>query len=474
MKIINKSVFTVLYFLVSITIMADSIDKKWESTIKEKNIITGKSKTVMKTDSNCTDGYYRIISTENIGALGIKEDRMDYTCTLEVKTSINNKMLSYKLDWFLNNGRTILIIDMKWTDNEYKYSITNSYGKIENGAISYSGPLELYERGSFWSLELLLEKELNYPRMVISPQSILLSKSVINSISFDEEIKNPNTNYKQIKVLPNDDLLTLDNSNQIIHIAIPEYDSEIVNYLITSPVTPYNIEHRLLVPTKGLKPHHNRIKNIEVIIENCDFNGINSSLNTNNMNLSQQLENENTRDYLHFKLKEQNIGTKSLNNEIISNGKKNRYLEAEFLIEANDREIIKKAVEITERSTNINDSIKYIQQWIYQNIKYKHTKGSALNTLQVKAGDCESMSYLAIALFRAIKVPARIVHGIAYSTDIESYVKHSWYEISPNNKDWYSLDATSGIETAVDASYINLPPETTNWKGMSVYIKSVG
>ncbi len=57
--------------------------------------------------------------------------------------------------------------------------------------------------------------------------------------------------------------------------------------------------------------------------------------------------------------------------------------------------------------------VRAISSWVYRNIRYQISFGTALETLHLLAGDCAPHSYLTVAFLRSVGVPARPVTGLA-------------------------------------------------------------
>lgn len=80
---------------------------------------------------------------------------------------------------------------------------------------------------------------------------------------------------------------------------------------------------------------------------------------------------------------------------------------------------------------------------------YDHGQDTALQTLRSRSGDCTEHSYLAVALCRAVGIPARSVYGFVYhnvSNDKYALCGHQWVEVYINGA-WYPLDPALGKAT---------------------------
>jgi transglutaminase-like putative cysteine protease len=86
--------------------------------------------------------------------------------------------------------------------------------------------------------------------------------------------------------------------------------------------------------------------------------------------------------------------------------------------------------------------VEAIAQWVRRHVRFKpgttDTATSALDTLVERRGVCRDFAHLAIALCRALNVPARFVTGVDYGADpalgpcdfhayIEAWIADRWY-----------------------------------------------
>jgi len=130
------------------------------------------------------------------------------------------------------------------------------------------------------------------------------------------------------------------------------------------------------------------------------------------------------------------------------------YLQAEEKIESNDAEIIAKAKEITRKSKNAWGATVAIADWVYKNIRYEITGAGAKETLKKRRGDCGPHTFLAIALCRAVGIPARMVGGFMYAQG--KFGQHYWVEVYMDKAGWIPLDPTAGEYGYLDATHIRL------------------
>jgi len=133
------------------------------------------------------------------------------------------------------------------------------------------------------------------------------------------------------------------------------------------------------------------------------------------------------------------------------------FLQPSFRIESDDPEIIAKAKELTIDTNDAWDAVDKIATWVFQNIKYRITGGSAKQALLSREGDCGPHTMLTIALCRAAGIPARIVGGVAYSSSLGgNFGQHYWTEVWMGEDGWIPLDSTTGEIGVLSPVHITL------------------
>jgi transglutaminase-like putative cysteine protease len=87
--------------------------------------------------------------------------------------------------------------------------------------------------------------------------------------------------------------------------------------------------------------------------------------------------------------------------------------------------------------------VESIRAWVHRNIAYEigssDSSTSALETANTRRGVCRDLAHLAIALCRAINVPARMVVGFLYQ--LRPMDMHAWFEAFIGGR-WFTFDAT--------------------------------
>lgn len=131
------------------------------------------------------------------------------------------------------------------------------------------------------------------------------------------------------------------------------------------------------------------------------------------------------------------------------------YLKSTKLIQARDVEIVRQAKIITKDSKNTWQAARAVSAWVYKHIDYQELElKSAKQTLRSGKGKCTEMSLLAVALCRAVKLPARLVTGYVYLEN--TFQAHAWIEVCVNDQGWTAFDPALGQFDFVDATHIGI------------------
>jgi len=101
------------------------------------------------------------------------------------------------------------------------------------------------------------------------------------------------------------------------------------------------------------------------------------------------------------------------------------------------------AMEITAEVQPGYDQVSAITDWVRKNVAYQPGSSdipvSAVEMNQARVGVCRDLAHLAIAMCRAISIPARMVVG--YLEGLEPMDMHAWFEAYVGWR-WYTFDAT--------------------------------
>jgi hypothetical protein len=116
------------------------------------------------------------------------------------------------------------------------------------------------------------------------------------------------------------------------------------------------------------------------------------------------------------------------------------FLEAEFNIESDIKEIRDKALDIIGEEKDPLRASRRLLDWVYRNLDKKPVVSvpSALEVLETRMGDCNEHAILLTALLRAVGIPARMSIGLVYNRN--KFFYHAWTEAYVG--EWISMDAT--------------------------------
>jgi hypothetical protein len=129
------------------------------------------------------------------------------------------------------------------------------------------------------------------------------------------------------------------------------------------------------------------------------------------------------------------------------------FLASTMFIQAEDPDIVKQARAIIGERTNSLAAALAIHDWVHEKMDKTPAISvpSAREVLRVMSGDCNEHTYLAVALARAVGLPARVTVGLVYNEGAFYY--HAWPAIYVGR--WLEMDPTLG-QPAVDATHIRL------------------
>jgi len=135
-----------------------------------------------------------------------------------------------------------------------------------------------------------------------------------------------------------------------------------------------------------------------------------------------------------------------------------KYLLADDMIQSDNNEILKKAIEITEGSTDTWDATQKLAKWVIDNIGGSVIVGNAIQTYSSREGACGSQSFLMAAFCRAVGIPARVVRGCLYTPEYGgSFGSHAWNEIYMGEETgWIPIDVTIHERDYIDSGHIRL------------------
>jgi transglutaminase-like putative cysteine protease len=127
------------------------------------------------------------------------------------------------------------------------------------------------------------------------------------------------------------------------------------------------------------------------------------------------------------------------------------FLEPEFNIESDAKEIIETARRLAGDEKDPLAVTRKLLRWVYDNVEKRPVVSvpSALEVLRTRVGDCNEHATLLTALLRASGIPARLSIGLVYNRQMFFY--HAWTEAYVG--EWVSMDATLN-QLPTDVSHI--------------------
>ena len=139
------------------------------------------------------------------------------------------------------------------------------------------------------------------------------------------------------------------------------------------------------------------------------------------------------------------------------------YLKSSLAVESEAPEIVAKAREIAGAETDAYAAARKVVAWVGSHMKkeYGASADRATDVLRQMTGDCTEHSLLAVALLRALGIPARRVDGVVYVQNgdgVPALYWHEWVEAYVGTT-WTQLDPTFGQPVA-DATHLTLGEES--------------
>ncbi|MBX9929545.1 MAG: transglutaminase-like domain-containing protein [Gemmatimonadaceae bacterium] len=127
-------------------------------------------------------------------------------------------------------------------------------------------------------------------------------------------------------------------------------------------------------------------------------------------------------------------------------------LQSEPLLQANDLNMVRRAVAIAGNDRDPRVLAEKINRWVYDSLQKVVTFSvpNALEVLRTRKGDCNEHTQLYVALTRALGIPSRAATGLAYVNG--KFYYHAWPEVWLGNR-WVAVDPTFG-QFPADAAHI--------------------
>ena len=130
-------------------------------------------------------------------------------------------------------------------------------------------------------------------------------------------------------------------------------------------------------------------------------------------------------------------------------------IQPSITVNSTAKNIIKLAHDITAPSTDPNDQVQHILDWMNDNIEKAVVDSfNSLDVLAQRKAECQGHSLLYAALTRSLGIPTRLLNGVVYSEDFDAFLYHTWVENYVDHH-WQAIDPTFGQRHA-DATHIAL------------------
>lgn len=136
-------------------------------------------------------------------------------------------------------------------------------------------------------------------------------------------------------------------------------------------------------------------------------------------------------------------------------------LKSTIVVEANDKDIKALAKTIAGTEKDAYTVAKKVNRWVNENMKkdYGASSDRASDVLRELKGDCTEHSLLAVALLRALGIPAKRVDGVVYLLNDDQVPALYWHEwVEAYVGEWTQLDPTFGQDVA-DATHFAVGEE---------------
>jgi transglutaminase-like putative cysteine protease len=134
------------------------------------------------------------------------------------------------------------------------------------------------------------------------------------------------------------------------------------------------------------------------------------------------------------------------------------FLSPEDFIESDDPVLVEKAQELTAGAKDAWEAARRLSRWVAEEIGYDIPGGaSARNTYDIREGECGAHSRLMAAFCRGVGIPARVVWGCMYVSNLGgSFGQHAWNEVYMGETGWIPIDTTAREIDYADSGHIRL------------------
>jgi len=134
--------------------------------------------------------------------------------------------------------------------------------------------------------------------------------------------------------------------------------------------------------------------------------------------------------------------------------KMQQYLMSSRFIRSDDPVVKRQAQQIVGNEKDPIRAARLINDWVHDNLKKVPTPAvpDAVSVLMNKQGDCNEHSVLAVALARAVGLPAQMAVGLVYAVD--GFYYHAWVTYWAGDR-WFTGDPLMGM-LPIDPTHIAL------------------
>ncbi len=144
------------------------------------------------------------------------------------------------------------------------------------------------------------------------------------------------------------------------------------------------------------------------------------------------------------------------------------YTRSNPLVTSNDIQVVRLARKAVGSAIDPWAKAEAITKWVHANIREKNFETSfapADEVARTLTGDCTEHGVLTAAMCRAEGIPARVVVGLVYATNLSGFGYHMWNEVYVNRR-WVAIDSAFD-QSQVDAVHIKL--SETSLDGVSPF-----
>jgi len=138
-----------------------------------------------------------------------------------------------------------------------------------------------------------------------------------------------------------------------------------------------------------------------------------------------------------------------------------KYLASDIIVESDDPAIRALAQQIAGSESDAWKTARKVNAWVATNLKkeYGASADRATDVLRQRKGDCTEHSLLAVALLRALGLPAKRADGVVYLRNEDGVPAFYWHEwVAVWVGEWVHMDPTFNQQIA-DATHFALGEE---------------